>query len=112
MYDTEMRVKLVKARIKKIQRQNEKRCLLRLSALSVILFASLIGTLYSTAGLEQPVLFGTYGAILLHEDVEGYILVGLLSFSAAVIITLLCIRYKEHLKKHNKTLDEDDRDIE
>lgn len=107
MYDTTMRVELVKARIKEIQRQHEKKCLYRLSALCVMLVASLVRTLYGAAGLGQPVLFGMYGTILLHEDMGGYILVGIISFAAAVIITLLCIRYKEGQKKSDKSLDDD-----
>ena len=42
MYDTSMRVRLVKARMKEIQRQYEKKCLYRLSALCIMLFASLV----------------------------------------------------------------------
>ena len=33
--------------------------------------------------------------ILLHEGAGGYVLVGVISFSTAVMITVLCIRLRE-----------------
>ena len=107
MYDTSMRVRLVKARMKEIQRQYEKKCLYRLSALCIMLFASLVSVLYLAAGLGKPMLLGMYGTILLHKDMGGYILVGVLSFTAAVIMTLLCIQYKERSKKRDNSFDDD-----
>lgn len=95
MYDTEMRVKLVKKRILEKQRRREKHNLYGLSALSVVLLVSLTYTFHVVSGMGKAAVFGMYGSILMHEDAGGYILVGILAFTAAVIITLLCIRYKE-----------------
>lgn len=104
MYDTTTRVKLVKKKIKEIQRRRERESLCRLSALCVMLFASLVCTVQSAAGPGQPILIGMYGTILLHEDMGMYILVGVISFTVAVIITLLCIRYREDAKKQKNSL--------
>ena len=72
-----------------------------------MLFASLVSVLYLAAGLGKPMLLGMYGTILLHKDMGGYILVGVLSFTAAVIMTLLCIQYKERSKKRDNSFDDD-----
>ncbi|CUP62496.1 Bacterial Ig-like domain (group 2) [Blautia obeum] len=41
---------------------------------------------------SQPIdITGMYGTILLHEDAGGYVLVAVISFTVAVVITALCI---------------------
>ena len=49
----------------------------------------------TAAGQTQITARGMYGSILLHEDAGGYVLVGVISFSTAVMITVLCIRLRE-----------------
>ena len=101
MYDTATRVKMVKKRIRQRQREMEKSRIEGLSAICVLLTAALLGLMKIFSGTEQIALTGLYGSILLHEDVSGYVLVGVTSFTAAVIITVLCIKYR----KQNKTND-------
>ena len=43
---------------------------------------------------------GLYGAMLLFEDAGGYVLAAVLSFAAAVVITVLCIHSRERTKKN------------
>lgn len=50
---------------------------------------------YDAIGINKAVTYGMYGSILLHEDAGGYIMVAIISFIAAVIITFICIKYKE-----------------
>lgn len=101
MYDTATRVKMVKKRIRQRQREMEKHRIFALSAICVLLSAALVGLMGTFTGAEQIVILGLYGSILLHENVGGYVLVGVISFTAAVIITVLCIKYR----KRNKTND-------
>ena len=54
-----------------------------------------MGTVYTAAGQTQITARGMYGSILLHEDAGGYVLVGVISFATAVMITVLCIRLRE-----------------
>ena len=49
-------------------------------------------------GRTSGVVQGSYGAMMLFEAAGSYVLVGLISFTLAVIITLICIRYKEKNK--------------
>lgn len=101
MYNTATRVGLVKKRVRQKQRRREKRTLCILSALCLLLFVSLFGTIGALTGSGHSAALSMYGSILLHEDVGGYVLVGMTSFTAAVIITVLCIKYR----KRNKTND-------
>ena len=95
MYDTEKRVELVKKRVHEKYRRKKRRGICRLSALCMALFAFLVGTVYTAAGQTQITARGMYGSILLHEDAGGYVLVGVISFATAVMITVLCIRLRE-----------------
>ena len=95
MYDTEKRVELVKKRVHEKYRRKKRRGICRLSALCMVLFVLLVGTAGAVTGQTQITAQGMYGAILLHEDAGGYVLTGVVSFAAAVVITALCIRLKE-----------------
>ena len=95
MYDTEKRVELVKKRVHEKYRRKKRRVICRLSALCTALSAFLVGTVHTAAGQTQITAQGMYGSILLHEDAGGYVLVGVISFSTAVMITVLCIRLRE-----------------
>ena len=95
MYDTATRAELVKKRVRQKQRRRKKCTLCSLSALCLLLFVSLVGTIGAFTGFGHYAALSVYGSILLHEDAGGYVLVGLSSFTAAVIITVLCIKYRK-----------------
>ena len=94
MYDTARRVELVKRQIRKNTRRRQKRGIGRLSAVCMLLFAALMQTADRLIGQGQTAAWGGFGAMLLHEDAGGYVLVGVVSFAAAVVITALCFRLK------------------
>ena len=95
MYDTEKRVAIVKKRIAEHRRRQARRSIRSLFALCVLLFLSLVGTVGTVGTVRgQPIdAAGMYGAILLHESAGGYVLVAVISFTAAVVITVLCIKF-------------------
>lgn len=99
MYDTATHVKMVKERVRQKQRQKEKRTIFRLSAICVLLSVTLVGLTKTLDGWEQADLSGLYGSMLLHEDAGGYVLVGVLAFSVAVVITVFCIHFREKSKR-------------
>lgn len=103
MYDTAKCVELVKMRARKLQRRRERRRVSALSALCVILFTSLAGTIALAVSPVDLIARGMYGTMLLRENVGGYVLVGVIAFVAAVVITLLCIRYRERSRKNGKS---------
>ena len=94
MYDTARRVELVKRQIRKNTRRRQKRGIGRLSAVCMLLFAALMQAAGTVVGPGQPEAWGVFGAMLLREDAGGYVLVGVVSFAAAVVINALCFRLK------------------
>ena len=61
----------------------------------MLLFAALMQAAGTVVGPGQPEAWGVFGAMLLREDAGGYVLVAVVSFAAAVVITVLCF----HLRK-------------
>ena len=102
MRDTITRVELVRARVRVLRRNREKRSIYGLTTLSSGLFLLLAGMISATAGRGQAAVWGMYGSMLLRENVGGYVLVGVVTFSAAVVITIGCMRYSERIKRNDR----------
>ena len=94
MYDTARRVERVKRQIRKNTRRRQKRGIGRLSAVCMLLFAALMQAAGTVVGPGQPEAWGVFGAMLLREDAGGYVLVAVVSFAAAAVITALCFRLR------------------
>ena len=101
MYDTARRVELVKKRVRENTRRRQRRGACGLSAACLLLFAALMQTAGMVIGQGQTAAWGVFGAMLLRENAGGYVLVGVVSFAAAVVITALCfrLRSKENRRK-------------
>ena len=94
MYDTARRVALVKQRVRENNRRRQRRGIYGLSAACMLLFAALMQAAGTVVEPGQPEAWGVFGAMLLREDAGGYVLVAVVSFAAAVVITALCFRLK------------------
>ena len=94
MYDTARRVALVKQRVRENTRRRQRRGIYGLSAACMLLFVVLMQAAGTVVGPGQPAAWGVFGAMLLREDAGGYVLVAVVSFAAAVVITALCIRLR------------------
>ena len=101
MYDTARRVALVKQRVQENTRRKRQRGIYGLSAACMLLCAVLMQAAGTVVGPGQPEAWGVFGAMLLREDAGGYVLVAVVSFAAAVVITALCfrLRSKENRRK-------------
>ena len=101
MYDTARRVALVKQRVRENTRRRQQREVEGLSAVCLLLLAALTQAAGTVVGPGQPEAWGVFGAMLLREDAGGYVLVAVVSFAAAVVITALCfrLRSKENRRK-------------
>ena len=101
MYDTARRAALVKQRVRENTRRRQRREIGGLSAVCLLLFAALMQTAGTVIAPGQPEAWGVFGAMLLREDAGGYVLVGVVSFTAAAVITALCfrLRSRENQKK-------------
>ena len=60
----------------------------------MLLCAVLMQAAGTAVGQGQTAAWGVFGAMLLREDAGGYVLVAVVSFAAAVVITALCIRLR------------------
>ena len=101
MYDTARRVALVKQRVRENARRRQRRGIYGLSAACMLLFAVLTQAAGTVVGPGQPEAWGVFGAMLLRQDAGGYVLVAVVSFAAAVVITALFfrLRSKENRRK-------------
>ena len=101
MYDTAKRVALVKQRVRENTRRRQRREVGGLSAVCLLLLAALMESADALIAPGQTAAWGSFGAMLLREDAGGYVLVGVVSFTAAAVITTLCfrLRIRENQKK-------------
>ena len=101
VHDTARRVALVKQRVRENTRRRQRRGIYGLSAMCMLLFAVLMQAAGTVVGPGQPEAWGVFGAMLLREDAGGYVLVAVVSFAAAAVITVLCfrLRKRENQKK-------------
>ena len=108
MHSTDKRVAMVRARTRALARQAERRVLTGLSALSICLLTALTWTVAQYTGVEHGVSPGELtGSSLLVSSAGGYVLVAVLSFAAAVVVTTLCFRFR---RKQTETQTEAEKD--
>ena len=94
MYDTARRVTLVKQRVRENTRRKRQRGIYGLSAACMLLFTVLMQAAGTVVGPGQTAAWGAFGAMLLRQDAGGYVLVAVVSFAAAAVITALCFRLR------------------
>ena len=94
MYDTAKRVALVKQRVWENTRRRQRRGIYRLSTACMLLCTVLMQAAGMIIGKGQTATRGVFGTMLLREDAGGYVLVAIVSFAAAVVITVLCFRLR------------------
>ena len=101
MYDTARRVAFVKQRVRKNTRRRQRRGVGGLSAVCLLLLAALMESADALIAPGQTAAWGAFGAMLLRQDAGGYVLVAVVSFAAAVVVTALCfrLRSKENRRK-------------
>ena len=90
MYDTTRRVALVKQRVRKNTHRRQRREAISLLAACMLLCVVLTQAVGTVVGPGQPEAWGVFGAMLLREDAGGYVLVAVVSFAAAVVVTVFC----------------------
>ena len=108
MYDTARRVALVKQRVRENTRRRQRREVGGLSAVCLLLLAALTQAAGTVIGPGQTVAWGVFGAMLLRQDAGGYVLVGVVSFAAAVVVTVFCTRLRKKNNKQEERTKEDE----
>ena len=108
MYDTARRVALVKQRVRENTRRKQQRGIYGLSAACMLLCVVLTQTAGTVVGQGQPAAWGVFGAMLLREDAGGYVLVAVVSFAAAVVVTVFCTRLRKNNKQEKQTKEDEE----
>jgi choline-glycine betaine transporter len=108
MMDTGQRVKLVKSRAWQIRRRQEKHITERLSLVSVVLCCCLIYAMGHFPDRSPGAVQGLNGATMLLENVGSYVLVGVICFIAAVVVTVFCTRLRKKNNKQEEQTKEDE----
>ena len=108
MYDTARRVALVKQRVRENTRWRQRREAISLSAFCLMLFTALAGAADALIVRGQTAAWGVFGAMLLREDVGGYVLVAVVSFAAAVVVTVFCTRLRKNNKQQEQTKEDEE----
>ena len=103
MYDTTRRVALVKQRVRKNTHRRQRREAISLLAACMLLCVVLTQAVGTVVGPGQPEAWGVFGAMLLREDAGGYVLVAVVSFAAAVVVTVFCTRLRKNNKQEKQT---------
>lgn len=103
MINTESRVTLAREKAKIIRKQREKVVIHEL-----MLICSILGILWIAVyaemirGIPKQLDTQMYGSMVLSDNAGGYVLVGVISFVAAVALTLLCLKYRNRKKNDSK----------
>ena len=106
MYDTTERVRRVKQTALRLIPQRERTALRRLGTLCTVLALGLTGAMaHFIGGPPGAAVQEAYGATLLAASAGGYVLVGVASFTAAAVLTMVCMRLheRENREKNNET---------
>lgn len=97
MRSQQERLEQLHIRAAELTEQKERRTLNALRVVSVFLFACLIGSVSVLSGLHNTSISDGYtGASLLDSSTGGYVLVAVVSFALAVVITIICVRRKNN----------------
>lgn len=100
MHDTAERLRRAKQAARQLTQRREQRALRRLGALCAVLGLMLTGALAYVTGGTPGAVQGAYGATLLTDQAGGYVLVGVVSFAAAVVLTVVRMRLHAREKQN------------
>ena len=107
IYEAEREINKRSAILK--EKKKQKKYVARYSAASTAVFGLLVAVMlgldvFGPAELDDSV----FGSFLLSKEAGGYVLVGVVCFVIAVVVTLYCVRHAD--KNNKKTVDNDPSD--
>ena len=103
-YDAESSLREVLRRGRRLREKRRQRMQAFLSAAAVFTVV-LLGAVLHLFGKLVPVKGETsvYGAFLLQQEAGGYVLVGVICFAAAALLTLAMVRHREKSGKNGES---------
>ena len=107
----EKRVELLHEKMEVRRRMRERQKTNALGALCAVFATGLFALLFKAGTTHNGGTSDIYsGSTMLFENAGGYVLIAVVSFAAAVVVTLLCIRWKNkkgtNQKKNNNEKNE------
>ena len=95
-YSIEESLAQIETKKKRLIYRKKKKDVNILAGSSVLCFLALVLFIGQYTGLSLvPNEHSDYGSFMLPQQAGGYVIVGVLCFAIAVVITLLCIKWKE-----------------
>ena len=92
-YDTDRALNEISRRKDVIIHEHKRRNVTELAVATAVCAVMLVLSFLNMNGIVGiDDIHSVYGSFLLSDSVGGYVLVGVLCFAAAVVITLLCLR--------------------
>ncbi|MCR5686046.1 MAG: hypothetical protein K6G81_11650 [Lachnospiraceae bacterium] len=92
-YSLDEAARLIVQRSDEIRKQRRRGIYTSMGTLAALMLIAMAAAIYRFAGFgEVAASYSVYGAFMLPEAAGGYILVAVLSFAAAVIITIICMK--------------------
>ena len=108
-YSIDDSMQTIMSRSRKIKVKSKRRQIASLTVSAAIVFMSLVAILYEYIGFGDGITeTSAYGALMLSDEAGGYVLVGVISFILAVILTLVCMRIANRNKDSPGDLKKDD----
>ena len=108
-YSIEESLQQIETRSRQIRYRKQRRNVGLLATMTALVLMISIAVGYSLVGMKESGSWeSAYGSFILSEEAGGYVIVGVLCFVAAVILTLVCVRCKERneQKENGKSNDE------
>ena len=110
MMQNEERIKEMHLRAGRIKRKNEMIRTVVYGVTSFMLMAVLIALVIMQGSTVKSMDTGQFtGASLLDASVGGYVIVALISFAVATVITVLCIRWKQNVNQRDGSVIENEK---
>ena len=107
-YDIDESMRLIQFRSREIIYRKKRRNVYYFATLAAAVFIAFVVTIYSFTGFGQ--VHGgnsAYGAYMLSDEAGGYIVIGVICFVLAVVLTLICVKYADKTKKKGLRKDGD-----
>lgn len=104
---TESRVNEIRRRTRKKRLQHENRVLSVLALVNVFFAVNLCAICGVVKEPGISVVAGSSGSVLLRSGTSAYVVTAIAAFCLGVIVTAICIRYKNRQQRSRKTGDEE-----
>ncbi len=96
----------ITAKSRELKIRKQRRNVGFIAGLLVLVFTAFVVAIYEYSGFGMVgTEYSNYGAFMLPNEAGGYILVGVISFAVAVIVTLICLRYRGRNKSSPKDIE-------